>query len=100
MGIHAINVRTDGTQVTSAASSATVAIPTDAAGNTARYVRVAVFSGSAYVLPGFSGTTATTGSILVQNNDSVILNVRGCTHIAYLQGAAAEKITITPLDDA
>jgi hypothetical protein len=44
---------------------------------------------------------ATTNDILVQNADSVILQVpKGATHIAYIQGVAAGQVNVTPLDNS
>lgn len=93
-----LKVTANGVQVTTGAASATTAIPNDSGGNRARYVRLQVLSGNCYVLPGSSATVATTGSMLLNPNEDIILDVTGCTHIAAIQGAAAEKFNITPLE--
>ena len=84
--------------VTSGASTARVAIPTTADGNTARFVRV-VSNGSAYVMPGNSSVTVAAGAgVMVNGTGDFVLYVRGNTHIAYIQEAAGSKINITPLE--
>ena len=93
----AVTVNAGGTQVTSGAASAVAAIPNDAAGIRARVVRLQS-TGNAYVRPGFSGTTCTVNDILLSPNESLILNVKPFTHIAYLQETASAKINITPLE--
>ena len=90
-------VNATGTQVTSGGSSAVVAIPNAADGNRARFVRVQS-TGNAYVRPGTSGTTCTVNDILLSPNESLLLNVQGFTHIAYLQETSAAKINVTPLE--
>lgn len=95
---NAITVTKTGTTVTTGAASASVAIPTDSAGNRPNYVRVAA-TGESYVMPGTSTVVATANSLLVQPSDSVILALGGSTHIAYIQGTASAKVSITPLED-
>lgn len=87
-----------GTQVTSGATSAQVAIPNNASGVIAKYVRITVASGAAYVKPVLTGTACTANDILVTVGESIVLNVFGYTHIAYLQESAAVKINILPLE--
>lgn len=94
-GVYSVNAT--GTQVTSSGTSAVVAIPNAADGNKARFVRI-LTSGLAYVRPGFSGTTCTVNDILCNSNFDLVLNVRGFTHIAYLQESAGAKINITPIE--
>jgi hypothetical protein len=86
-----------GVQVTASASSQSVAIPNDASGVPARYVRI-LASGNAYVKPGRTGVTATVNDFFLNPNEGVVLNVLGQTHIAYLQESNAPKINITPLE--
>src|SRR5438270_1224762 len=92
-----LSVNAAGSQVTSGAASARVAIPTAADGNIARHVRVQALA-TAYVRPCNSSGTATVNDILVTPNEHLILNVQGFTHIAYIQETAAAKINITPLE--
>jgi hypothetical protein len=94
-GVYSINAT--GVQVTSSNTSAVVAIPTDASGNTARFVRI-LTTGLAYVRPGFSGTICTVNDILCNSNFDLVLCVRGFTHMAYLQEGPASKINITPVE--
>jgi len=91
-----ISVAAVGTKVTSGTSAAT-AIPNDASGNTARVVRIASDS-DVYVMPGFSGGTATNGGIPVTNGAPLLLNVQGFTHILSLQWATGAVFNITPVE--
>lgn len=92
-----LTVIATGTQVTTGAASSAVAIPNAADGNRARFVRVSAKAG-AYIQPGPSGATATTGSIYVNASEAVYLNVNGMTHIAHLQDTAATTVNITPIE--
>lgn len=83
---------------TTGASSAVVALPLDGAGNTAKFVRIAS-KGTVYVRPALSGGSVTASNgILVNQAESLYLNVGGFTHIAHIQDAAAVGFTITPVD--
>lgn len=82
------------------AASARSAIPVNGAGVIPAYVRVAARN-ECYVKVGTVAVVATTNDILVQNADSVILQIgRGDTHIAYIQGTAAGQVNVTPLNNA
>ena len=93
-----LKVTEDGTEGTTGAASANVLIPNNAAGQTARYVRIAVASGAAYFLPGNSSVVATAKSILVTAEDSILLDVAGSTHIAHIQNTAGVDFTISPVE--
>jgi len=93
--MQALQITTEGTGATTSGSSATIAIPNDSSGNPARTVLVTV-EASTYVLPGLSGATATTSSIIVE--EPMMFNVVGLTHIAHLQLTAAQRITVTPVE--
>lgn len=81
-------------------TSARTAIPTDGSGNRPNYVRIAARN-ECYIKIGDSSVTATTNDILVQNADSIIIQVpKGATHIAYIQGTAAGQVNVTPLDNS
>jgi len=95
--MQALQITDEGTGATTSGSSATIAIPNDSSGNAARTVLVTV-EGSTYVLPGPSGATATTSSIIVTEESPLLLNVVGLTHIAHLQLTAAQRITVTPVE--
>lgn len=83
---------------TTGASSATVALPLDGAGNTAKFVRIAS-KGNVYVRPVLSGgSVSASNGILVVQGDALCLNVGGFSHIAHIQDAAAVAFTITPVD--
>ncbi|WP_442498790.1 hypothetical protein [Methylobacter sp. sgz302048] len=96
----AIKITATGITVTTGAASAATAIPNTASGKTARIVRVIcpVPSAYAYIKPGTSTTTATADCIAVTANEQLILDVNGCTHIAHIQGSAAAKINIVPIE--
>lgn len=85
--------------LTAGSASAAAAIPNDAAGNVAKYVRVAA-KGNIYVRPTQSGGTVTTGNgVLVTISDALLLNVSGFTHIAHIRdGASDVGFTITPIE--
>lgn len=93
-----ITVTAVGTTVTTGAASASVAIPDNSAGTRPLYVRITA-SAESFVRLGTSGVTATGNDMLVQPADSVILAVGGCTHVAYIQGTAAARVNIVPLED-
>ncbi len=86
------------TAATSGASART-AIPVTGAGVLPRYIRVAAINES-YVKLGDSSVTATTNDMLVQPADSVLLAVNGATNIAYIQGTAAGKVNVVPLESS
>lgn len=96
----AIKITVNGSTVTSGATSARVAIPVNAAGDVAKIVRVIcpVSATYAYILPGDVTVVATTNSIGVNTAEELILDVTGCTHIAYIQGSAAAVVNIVPIE--
>lgn len=93
-----ITIAADGTTVTTGAASARVAIPVNSSGSRPLYIRVTSVA-EAYVQMGGSSVNATANSVLVQPADSQIFAVGGHTHIAYIQGTAATRVNITPLED-
>lgn len=95
---NAITIAVDGTTVTTGAASARVAIPVSSSGSKPLYIRVTAVA-EAYVQMGGSAVVATANSVLVQPADSMIFAVGGHTHIAYIQGAAATRVNIVPLED-
>jgi hypothetical protein len=93
-----ITIMAQGTTVTTGAASANTTIPSAADGNKPRYIRVAATTES-YIKLGVAGVAATTNDIMVQPADAVILHVpNNVTNIAYIQGTAAGKVNITPLE--
>ena len=93
----AYSVQATGTQVTAGGASARVAIPNDASGRRARFIRLQVTS-NAYVRAGDSTVVATVNDVLLSPNFDVVLDVMPNTHIAYLQEAPGAKINISPLE--
>ena len=94
----AISIKATGSTQATGAASARIAIPVTAAGTAPRFIRVAALNES-YVKVGDSTVAATANDILVQPADAVILNIQGCTHIAFIQGTSAGKVSVTPLED-
>ncbi len=95
----AITVVAAGTTVTTGAASASVALPNTSAGTRPYYIRVTASAESFVRLGTSAGVTATGNDLLIQPADSVILSTAGCTHIAYIQGVAAARVNIIPLED-
>lgn len=93
-----ITVTQVGFTAATGAASARTAIPTDSAGNLPRYIRVAGIN-ECYVKIGGGAVTATTNDVLIQPADSAIMSVNGQTNIAYIQGTAAGKINVVPLEN-
>lgn len=94
-----VSVGKTGITVTTAATSAQTAIPTDSAGNLPRYIRIAATAES-YVKLGPTGVAATTNDLLVQPADSVIVSVGNAGFFAVIQGTASGKVNVVPLDNA
>ena len=95
----ALTIVATGNLVTSGVASARIAIPVNAAGQAANVVRIIcpVAATYAYVRPGNSTVTATTSNIAV-NTTELLLEVGGCTHIAYIEGSTAAVINISPVE--
>jgi len=80
------------------AASANSAIPTDSAGNLPRYIRVSGIN-ECYVKIGGASVAATANDVLIQPADSLIMTVNGQPKIAYIQGTAAGKVNVVPLEN-
>ncbi len=98
MKFDAISVNGTGKKVTTASSSANVAMPTMADGTNARYVRCSA-TATCYVKPVTtnSGTAANT-DVMVTPYESVILNVRGFDFLAYIYDSAAGTLNVVPIE--
>jgi hypothetical protein len=95
-----IVVTVTGVSAATGAASARSAIPVDGSGNKPNYLRIAARS-ECYIKIGDSSVSATLNDILVQNADSIIIQVpKAATHVAYIQGTAAGQVNITPLDNS
>jgi hypothetical protein len=81
------------------AASASTAIPNNSAGERPRYIRVAAINES-YIKIGAASVAATANDMLIQPADSALLAVNGATHIAYIQGTAAGKVNVVPLENS
>jgi len=94
-----LTVTAVGVSAATGAASARSAIPVNGSGLIPSYIRVAARN-ECYVKLGTVAVVATANDVLVQNADSVVLQVgRGDTHIAYIQGVAAGQVNVTPLDN-
>jgi hypothetical protein len=100
MQFEAVTYIGGGTQVTAAATSANVAIPTTTSGKTARFVAVqTVGTTYAYVKFGPTNTVAATvGDFPVSSNELRIFDVTGQSFMAYIQETAAAKINLCPIE--
>lgn len=98
--VDSIKITEDGATVTSGAASARVAIPNNAAGTTARAIRIMcpVHAAYAYIRVGNSAVVATSNSVVVNGEEELVLDVTGCTHIAYIEGSTAALINIAPIE--
>jgi len=98
--LQALQVNATGATRAIGAATGNLAIPNNASGQKARFVRVYCTS-AAYIAQGTSVVTATTTDMPVDAGSagSVILNCNGATHVACLQQSAAGTMTLTPLDD-
>ena len=95
-----VTIVTTGFSAATGAASAATAIPNDSSGRAPSYIRVAARN-ECYVKLGLSGVAATNQDILVQPADSIYLQVpKGLTHIAYIQGASAGQVNVSPLENS
>lgn len=94
----AFTVLKTGSNIAFGAASASVAIPTDSAGNVPKYLRLAATQ-ACYVKLGTAGVSAVAGDLLVQPADSVIVRSYGLTNIAALQVTTGGVLQISPLED-
>lgn len=85
--------------LTTAAASATTALPTGGDGKVARYLRVIATGACAIEFAGNAGitTTAATGIVLAPNVPEIICTA-GQTHIAIIEITAAAVINFTPVE--
>ncbi len=100
MQFEAITYSGGGTQVTSGASSANVAIPTTASGKTARFVAVQTVGATfAYVKFGPTNTVAASANDFpISSNELRIFDVAGQSFMAYVQETAGAKINLCPIE--
>lgn len=94
----AITIFKRGAIITTSATSANVAMPTDSSGNSPRYVRITA-SNPSYVALGVSGVVAAAGDFIVQPGDAVVVAVNGATFVAAIQQSAAGVVQISGLDN-
>ena len=98
--LEALAVQAAGANLATGAASASVAIPNNASGQKARFVRI-LATADCYVRCGISGVSAAAGDMYVGAGPAgrEILNCHGATHIAAIQVAAAGTLNIVPLED-
>lgn len=94
----AITVIATGSNITTGAASASVAIPNTAAGIAPNYIRVSC-TAKCYVKIGGSAVAAAAGDLMLDPTESVILKRSGATHIAAIQQAAAGICNVVALED-
>ncbi|HEX2581237.1 MAG TPA: hypothetical protein VHL08_04605 [Dongiaceae bacterium] len=94
---NALTIASPGVTVVSAATSASVALPTYANGSPARYCRLSC-TGYLYVKFGIGTVTATTSDILLSPNTPAIFATRQFTALAYLQETAGAKLNVVPVE--
>lgn len=95
----AISVVKTGSNITTGAASASVAIPTDASGGIPRYVRLAC-TAACYVKIGPSGVSAVVGDMIINPGGGEVLKTHNLGYIAALQVTAAGILQISPMEDA
>lgn len=93
-----IMVHSVGSTQATGAASARIAIPVDGSGGVPKYIRVSAINES-YVKLGDVTVVATTNDVLIQPADAALMSTNGRTHIAFIQGTAAGKVNILPLDN-
>lgn len=93
-----VGITASGSNITTGAASASVAIPNTAAGDRPQFVRVAC-TVAAYVKVGASGVTAAAGDILLNPEHQLLLKVRGHTHVAAIQVSAAGVVNVSPVEE-
>lgn len=87
-----------GLTVSPGVSTATSALPVDAAGRVPHYVYLMVKVANCHVRIGLASVVATTNDLLLPVDHPVIIHTRGFTHIAYLGPVANPTLNITPLE--
>lgn len=101
MGIGAFDdaylVGATGATVTSSGTSASVAIPNNAAGVRARVVRLQC-TGNVYVKFTSGAGTCTNQDMLLSPNYDVMVHCKNFDTISYLQETASAKLNITPME--
>ena len=98
MAKDAICVVKTGATLAVGATSANVAIPTDSAGTTPKYIRLAATS-ACYVKIGPSGVAAVAGDLLLNAGEGVVLKAGKNTYVAAIQVSAGGTLQISPLED-
>ena len=95
-----LRVLATGVNLTAGVASTSAALPTDSAGNTARYVRVAMPSGTAaHVRVGASTVTAAaTDTLIAGGYPGTVFDCAGCTHIACIQEGTGGQVNVVPLE--
>jgi len=94
----AISVVQTGTAISFNATATRVPIPNESAGGSPKYIRVAATQ-PCCVKIGDSGVTATSGDVLVQPADAVIMKVLRQTYISVIQlGGTAGVCVVSPME--
>jgi hypothetical protein len=91
-------VAATGVSVTTSGVTARVALPVNAAGLPAKYVRIQAVSAPASFRLGDVTVTATTNDFVVSPNESVTVSAYGYAYIAYISQGSATSLNVTPLE--
>ena len=94
-----ITVTQTGKSQASGAASAGTTLPTDAAGNIPRYIRVAATQPACFGLGWGSLPTAVATDLQVQPGDAVILSTNNASHFACIQVSAGGVVQVSPLEN-
>jgi hypothetical protein len=87
-----------GTTLTlSTTASAATAIPNNAAGQRAKFVRVSV-TGSAYIKFGGASVTATANDALINVGDATIFHVQPWSNFSAIADSGTPKINVVPVE--
>lgn len=96
--MNALQIFATGANITTGLTSASAAIPVTSSGALPSYVRLCA-TVACYAKVGPSTVAAAAGDILINPETPVILYVRGVTHIAAIQAAAAGVLNIAPIEN-
>lgn len=93
----ALRITQTGINITTSATSAGAALPANS-GGTNRYVRIAVTQ-TARIRFGNGGVpTAAATDLMVNPTDSIVVDIKGFTHVAAIQDSVAGTVNITPVE--
>lgn len=86
-----------GINIATSATSAGAALPANS-GGTIRYVRIAVTQTARIRFGNGSVPTAVATDLMVNPTDSIVVDVKGFTHVAAIQDSAAGTVSVVPVE--